>query len=126
VRLRANHALQLPAERNLEYLVMDGGIKNCDVESKELVKDTNEEKNVKVKVLFFARARDLAGVSEKLLFIEEGSTTLDCIKKLLVELPSLKEIYDCMAVALNEMYVTDSTVVKDGDELALIPPISGG
>jgi len=105
---------------------MDGGIKNCDVESKELVKDTNEEKNVKVKVLFFARARDLAGVSEKLLFIEEGSTALDCIKKLLVELPSLKEIYDCMAVALNEMYVTDSTVVKDGDELALIPPISGG
>jgi molybdopterin synthase catalytic subunit len=105
---------------------MDGGIKKCDVESKELVKDTNEEKNVKVKVLFFARARDLAGVSEKLLFIEEGSTALDCIKKLLVELPSLKEIYDCMAVALNEMYVTDSTVVKDGDELALIPPISGG
>lgn len=109
-----------------QYLVMDGGTKNCDTERKELVKDTNEEKNVKVKVLFFARARDLAGASEKLLFMEEGSTTLDCIKKLLVELPSLKEIYDCMAVALNEMYATDSTVVKDGDELALIPPISGG
>ncbi|GLJ16740.1 hypothetical protein SUGI_0288050 [Cryptomeria japonica] len=106
---------------------MDREMKESDIETKELDKCTQEQKkNMKVKVLFFARARDLAGVSDKVLDIEEGSTTLDCVNKLILQVPSLKAIYDCMAVALNEMYTSDSTIVKDGDELALIPPISGG
>uniref|UniRef100_A0A0C9RR59 Molybdopterin synthase sulfur carrier subunit n=1 Tax=Wollemia nobilis TaxID=56998 RepID=A0A0C9RR59_9CONI len=106
---------------------MDREMREGDVESMELAKDTYEQKyDVKVKVLFFARARELVGVSEKVLVMEEGSTTLDCVNKLLLQVPSLKEINDCMALALNEMYTTGSTIVKEGDELALIPPISGG
>ncbi|GLJ47197.1 hypothetical protein SUGI_0996320 [Cryptomeria japonica] len=66
---------------------------------------------MKVKVLFFARARDLAGVSDKVLDIEEGSTTLDYVNKLILQVPSLKAIYDCMAMALNEVYTSDSTIV---------------
>eukprot|EP01018_Ginkgo_biloba_P030249 Gb_03351 [translate_table: standard] len=113
-------------ELHAEHLIMDGEAIECNVEDKEAKDNKEVKKNVKVKVLFFARARDLAGISDKVLVMEEGSTTLDCVNKLLVQLPSLKEIYDCMAVALNETYTTESAVVKDGDELALIPPISGG
>ncbi|GLJ45718.1 hypothetical protein SUGI_0962170 [Cryptomeria japonica] len=75
---------------------------------------------MKVKVLFFARARDLARVSDKVLDIEEGSTTFDYVNKLILQVPSLKEIYDYMVEALNEMYTSDCTIVKYGDELALI------
>ncbi|GLJ26239.1 hypothetical protein SUGI_0504230 [Cryptomeria japonica] len=64
-----------------------------------------------VKVLFFVRACDLAGVSDKVLDMEEGSNTLDCVNKIILQVASLKAIYDYMMVALNEMYTSDSTIV---------------
>ncbi|KDP45595.1 hypothetical protein JCGZ_17202 [Jatropha curcas] len=86
----------------------------------------NEDSSVKIKVLFFARARDLTGLTEVPLEVSSGATTSDCLDKLVSKFPGLQEIRNCIVVALNEEYTTESAVVKDKDELAIIPPISGG
>ncbi|XP_031490141.1 molybdopterin synthase sulfur carrier subunit isoform X2 [Nymphaea colorata] len=92
----------------------------------EDIENETRDPLLNIKVLFFARARDLSGTAETDLSVRVGFTAHDCLVKLLTVFPRLEEIKNCIVVALNQEYVRESTTVKNGDELAIIPPISGG
>lgn len=83
---------------------------------------------VEVTVLFFARARELAGSNDTTLSLPAGSTSADALAKLLDLFPSLSELSGCSVLAVNHEYVSRDVPValKTGDEVAFIPPISGG
>jgi molybdopterin converting factor subunit 1 len=89
-----------------------------------------EKKQITVRALLFAHARELAGgVSEVSLHIDDGWTTAQCLENILTRFPALKSLASCLTLALNDSYVDKNAppiLVRDGDELALIPPISGG
>ncbi|CAN0320032.1 unnamed protein product [Phaeothamnion confervicola] len=84
---------------------------------------------MKAKVLFFASARELAGVSSTEVELPgEASSTSALRRRLAEQIPALAPIAATITLAVNHEYlpVEEDAPLKDGDEVALIPPISGG
>jgi len=83
---------------------------------------------MKVKVLFFAIARELTGTNGIELELDSTSdivpTTELLLTSLLDQYPSLKTIQ--FRLAVNKKYITGSIPLNSGDEIACLPPISGG
>jgi MoaE-MoaD fusion protein len=82
---------------------------------------------MKITVLLFATLRQRAGAQSVDLDLADGSTAKDALEAL-ARSDGLGELVERMPlrVAVNREYVPDSTVLSPGDELAVIPPVSGG
>ena len=81
---------------------------------------------MKIKALFFAACRDIVGNRELDLDVGEGSQVEDLKNVLLVKYPELATINNVLSIAVNAEYVDGSTILNSGDEVAFIPPVSGG
>lgn len=81
---------------------------------------------MKVRLLLFAVLRDIAGADERDLALDEGTTARDVWQSLRGEYAKLADYTQPPMVAINETYATPETVLRDGDELAFIPPVAGG
>lgn len=81
---------------------------------------------MRVTVRLFARLRDLAGAGELVRDLSEPATVQTVWSALVAETPSLAEYEKTMSVAVNAEYSRMAAVVKDGDEVAFLPPVSGG
>jgi molybdopterin converting factor subunit 1 len=75
---------------------------------------------------FFASLREAAGHSEIGWQLAEGATVQTLIAHLQKTLPGLKAWTDQAWIAVNRRYASAETVLQDGDEVALFPPVSGG
>ena len=86
---------------------------------------------VTVKVLYFASIREITSKASEELSIESlnAETPIcvkDCLNKIYSLYPELSDNSIKYSVALNMNYINDNAFVKEGDTLALLPPISGG
>ena len=81
---------------------------------------------IRVRVLVFASLAEILGERSRELDLPAGSTVLDAFRRLISEQPALARHLDHISYARNEEFVPAGTVLGHGDELAFIPPVSGG
>ena len=80
---------------------------------------------MKLKILFFGIAAELANTSEVEISLHEKASVKDFKMALQIIFPKLQNL-NSYAIAVNESYATDAILLKSGDVLAVIPPVSGG
>ncbi len=85
-----------------------------------------ESHKVQVKLLFFASLKDIVGSRQLDFDVPSGATVNDLLERLEARYPGLRPYRSIVLTSLNEDYVDRSTVVSDGDEVAIFPPVSGG
>ncbi len=81
---------------------------------------------MKVRLRFFASLRERLHMSETEWTLPEGATIDELWAALCAEHPDLAPLGPSMSFAVNREYVERSQRISDGDEVALIPPVSGG
>jgi molybdopterin converting factor subunit 1 len=81
---------------------------------------------VHVTILLFARLREVTGASELTRTVADGSTAGDAWQTLVAEFPALADHTRSLSVAVNEEYARMNAALRDGDEVAFLPPVSGG
>jgi molybdopterin converting factor subunit 1 len=81
---------------------------------------------MRVTVRLFARLRDLAGSGELVRDLAGPATVNTVWQGLVDEMPALRDYERTMSVAVNADYSKMSAPVNDGDEVAFLPPVSGG
>jgi molybdopterin converting factor subunit 1 len=81
---------------------------------------------MRVTVRLFARLRDLAGSGEMVRDVAAPATVQTVWKGLVAEYPALADYERTMSVAVNADYSRMTAIVADGDEVAFLPPVSGG
>ncbi|MGZ4135609.1 MAG: MoaD/ThiS family protein [Tumebacillaceae bacterium] len=81
---------------------------------------------MKVRILFFGMLKDLVRRDHEELELPEGSSIADVLTHYGSQVPDLKKWFSSVALAVNQQYVGPNTKLKAGDEIALLPPVSGG
>jgi molybdopterin converting factor subunit 1 len=79
---------------------------------------------MKVKVRCFAACRDITGKSQMELELPGGTSVAGLLRIIHSDYPKLSTIV--IMVAVNAEYAVPERLLREGDEVALIPPVSGG
>jgi molybdopterin synthase catalytic subunit len=79
---------------------------------------------MQVRVLFFGVLKDLLSSSGEAVRLPEGATVAQLVEQL--RKSEAHPVWSALAVAVNREYAPASAVLHDGDEVALLPPVSGG
>jgi MoaE-MoaD fusion protein len=81
---------------------------------------------MRVRVLFFGMLREMAGKSSDSVELADGASVRDLLAAYEPNMPGLKSMLASLALAVNQQYADAATVLQENDEIALLPPVSGG
>jgi molybdopterin converting factor subunit 1 len=81
---------------------------------------------MRVTVQYFARLRELAGCQTWTCELADGSTIADVWRACIARHPDVEVLGASLSCALNADFSRMGAVVRDGDEVAFLPPVSGG
>jgi len=84
------------------------------------------EGEMRVRLLFFGAARDAVGHDKVDFVLRNARTTRDAFAEVLETYPALQRFGGSLLFALNQEYAREDRPIKNGDELAVFPPVSGG
>ena len=81
---------------------------------------------MRVTVRLFARLRDIAGSGDLSREAQAGATVADVWRGLVAEYPEMARYQSSISSAVNADYARMTVPISDGDEIAFLPPVSGG
>ena len=81
---------------------------------------------MKVRLLYFAVLRDITGKSEEVIELPDGTRAQEIWNRLRSRHDQLAGYERPPMTAVNESYVSADELLRDGDEVAFIPPVAGG
>jgi len=82
--------------------------------------------SIHITILYFARARDATGIRMESKEVSEDTSIQELLTNLSIIYPKIKSILNIIQVSVNYKVVSMDIILKYGDEVALLPPISGG
>jgi molybdopterin synthase catalytic subunit len=82
--------------------------------------------NVRIRVLFFGVLRDMVGLREDSLELAPGGTVGAVFEHYAERFPRLREVANNIVLARNQQFSEPTAALADGDEIAFLPPVSGG
>lgn len=95
--------------------------------SRELYKEMpGKRAHMLITVRFFARARDLACRETLVLDLPEGSTVGTLRSALAEQFPALAPLLERSALAVDEAFANNEQKLRNGADVAVLPPVSGG
>jgi molybdopterin converting factor, subunit 1, non-archaeal len=84
------------------------------------------QEKISVTIRFFASVKDVAKMSETTIELPGTSVADDVLSYLISQYPAMQRFRPYIRIAVNEAYVDLGFKLHNGDEVAIIPPVSGG
>jgi sulfur-carrier protein len=81
---------------------------------------------LRVNVLFFGRVRELTGIAEEAVEMSEGATVADLFERYAARFPQLAGFRPSLVASRNQEFASWDTRLSPEDDIAFLPPVSGG
>ena len=87
---------------------------------------TPVSQTIRIKVLFFGRLKEIAGVSEESFELSSGADIEALFAQYATRRPLLSQYRSSVVASCNQEFAAWATALHSGDEVAFLPPVSGG